>query len=131
MSSTAEGGVENATLATSNSTTINGMTSSEETVEELFPILYRSMLFLLLLYVTGDILCGKLIRIVPPLVGQIAIGMVLGPHVLQFVPDLGWPYLGEIGLILLLCQAGLEMDFEVLLSSCSRLLWILASNCRK
>jgi Kef-type K+ transport system membrane component KefB len=62
--------------------------------------------------------------ILPPLVGQIAVGMLVwGPHGL----GLGWMddaafrfplgilgILGEVGLVLLLVQAGLAMDLHVL-----------------
>jgi Kef-type K+ transport system membrane component KefB len=78
-----------------------------------FPELYRSLLFLIALYLAGDVLCGQFLRIVPSLVGQIAVGVIFGPYVLDWVsPE--WQILGEIGLILLICQAGLEMDFETL-----------------
>jgi Kef-type K+ transport system membrane component KefB len=115
MSLTTDSGVDSATGTNTTMTYDNNDDVIDNQVEELFPILYRSMLFLLLLYIMGDILCGKIIKIIPPLVGQIGMGMILGPHVLAFVPDIvGWPYLGEVGLVLLLCQAGLEMDFDVL-----------------
>lgn len=85
--------------------------------QELFVVLYRSMLYLLALFLAGDIVCGKFLRVIPPLVGHIAMGILLGPHALDVVPavmTLAWPILGELGLVLMLCQAGLEMDLEVL-----------------
>ena len=100
-----------------NGTTITNESPLEETeTEDIFFELYRSMVFLLALYVCGDILCGKLIRIVPPLVGQIGMGILLGPHGLDLIGSYTrcWPLLGELGLVLMLCQAGLEMDLQVL-----------------
>jgi Kef-type K+ transport system membrane component KefB len=89
-------------------------TRNDESAEaSSFPELYRSLLFLIALYIAGDLLCGRFLRIVPSLVGQIAVGVIFGPYVLDWVsPE--WQILGEIGLVLLLCQAGLEMDFETL-----------------
>eukprot|EP00978_Attheya_sp_CCMP212_P000846 scaffold1767_cov64-Attheya_sp.AAC.3 len=78
-----------------------------------FQNVYRSLLFLVLLYLAGDVLCGKFLRIVPSLVGQIFCGVVFGPSVLNLVST-EFSTLGEMGLVLLICQAGLEMDFETL-----------------
>jgi Kef-type K+ transport system membrane component KefB len=89
-----------------------------------FPTVYQTIWFLLSLWLAGDLLCGRIIRILPPLVGQIAVGMLVwGPHGL----GLGWmdddafrfplgilSILGEVGLVLLLVQAGLAMDLLVL-----------------
>ena len=83
----------------------------------LFSDLYRSMIFLLCLYIVGDFICSKIIKIIPPLVGQIAVGILLGPHGFDFLGTNSnncYPNLGEIGLVLMLCQAGLEMDFDIL-----------------
>jgi Kef-type K+ transport system membrane component KefB len=87
--------------------------NDESSEESSFPELYRSMLFLIALYMAGDVLCGRFLRIVPSLLGQIAVGVIFGPYVLDWVSS-EWQILGEIGLVLLLCQAGLEMDFETL-----------------
>jgi Kef-type K+ transport system membrane component KefB len=101
-----------------NTTTLPTMMEEQvekEEAEELFVILYRSMLYLLALYIAGDLICGKFLKVIPPLVGQIGMGMLLGPQGLAWVPSTtNWPLLGELGLVLLLCQAGLEMDFDVL-----------------
>jgi len=78
-----------------------------------FENVYRSLLFLVFLYLAGDVLCGKFLRIVPSLVGQIFCGLVFGPSVLNLVST-EFSTLGEMGLVLLICQAGLEMDFETL-----------------
>jgi hypothetical protein len=38
------------------------------------------------LWLPGDLLCSRIIRILPPLVGQIAVGMLVwGPHGLGLV----------------------------------------------
>ncbi|KNC87360.1 hypothetical protein SARC_00501 [Sphaeroforma arctica JP610] len=50
-----------------------------------------------------------------PLVGEIVVGMIMGPNVLDVVP---FPdavtLLGEIGLCVLICEAGLEVDLDML-----------------
>lgn len=95
-------------------TLIDGEEGQEE---ELFLILYQSMLYLLALYIVGDVLCGKVLRLIPPLVGQIAVGLLLGPHGLNWINAnmiQCWPIVGELGLVLMMCQAGLEMDFYIL-----------------
>jgi Kef-type K+ transport system membrane component KefB len=82
-----------------------------------FDILYYSMVYLLALLVAGDIFCGKFLRVIPPLVGHIIMGVLLGPQALKFVPNAmttAFPILGELGLVLMLCKAGLEMDLPVL-----------------
>lgn len=77
--------------------------------------LYQSLLFLLSLYLAGDVLCRRCSRIVPSLVGQIAVGVALGPAVADFVPvPEAWVLLGNIGLVLLICEAGLDMNLEIL-----------------
>ena len=70
-----------------------------------------------LLFVTCVWVVGKLVTAVgvPTLVGEIAVGVLLGPHVLNWVPQ--WQALmlyGEVGLILLVVEAGLDVDLEVL-----------------
>jgi len=88
----------------------------EQEEDDVFVVLYRSMVFLLSLWICGDFICGEIIRLVPPLVGQIAVGIALGPYGLDLLESQSdcWPNLGELGLVLMLCQAGMEMDFEVL-----------------
>jgi Kef-type K+ transport system membrane component KefB len=78
-----------------------------------FQELYRSILFLVALFLAGDVICQRFLRIIPSLVGQIFVGVIFGPHVLDWAS----PYfsvLGQIGLVMMICQAGLEMDFETL-----------------
>jgi Kef-type K+ transport system membrane component KefB len=92
--------------------------STQETSSS-FEDLYRYFLFLLSLYVVGDLVCQRLLRIVPSLVGQIAVGILWGPFVLQDswfqVPSpTSWTTFGDLGLVLFICQAGLEMDLPTL-----------------
>jgi len=92
---------------------------NDDNTSDLFGDLYMSMVYLLALLIAGDLICGKVIKIVPPLVGQILMGIVFGPHGLDLISAYlveSWPLLGELGLVLMRCQAGLEMDFEVLQS---------------
>jgi hypothetical protein len=95
----------------------NEYTSSPST----FPTVYQKILSL---WLASDLLCGRIIRVRPPLVGQITVAMLVWrPHGL----GLGWMddeafrfplgklvILGEVGLVLLLFQAGLAMDLHVL-----------------
>jgi Kef-type K+ transport system membrane component KefB len=91
--------------------------SSSSPSPSTFLTVYQTILFFLSLYLAGDLLCGRIIRILPPLVGQIGMGMVWGPHGFNWI-DTAFlaplSILGEVGLVLLLCQAGLNMDIKVL-----------------
>ncbi|GBG23964.1 NapA type Na+/H+ antiporter [Hondaea fermentalgiana] len=74
--------------------------------------LYEAMVFMVALWVAG-----KLVTLVgaPPLVGQILTGVFLGPHLGHFVPKVGaWKLIGEIGLMLLVVEAGIEVDLEMI-----------------
>jgi hypothetical protein len=51
--------------------------------------LYRVMLFLLLVYLAGDVLCQRVFRIVPALVGHMAAGMAFGSQGLQLLMPFG------------------------------------------
>ncbi|CAJ1945212.1 unnamed protein product [Cylindrotheca closterium] len=78
--------------------------------------IFNSFLFLGILYLMGDVICQRGLKIVPSLVGYIATGVALGPEGWDWIPmnPASWVTLGNIGLILLIAQAGLEMDLEVL-----------------
>ncbi|KAL7569410.1 hypothetical protein ACA910_009597 [Epithemia clementina (nom. ined.)] len=94
------------------------------TDDEAFALLYRIFCFLVCLYVLGDLLCGKGLKIVPALVGQVVVGLVFGPHGANWLdttnstntdaPLLLLSMAGELGLILMLCQAGSQMDLPLL-----------------
>jgi len=61
--------------------------------------------------------CGKIAVLMgmPSLVGEILIGVVLGPNLLEFAPKVGaLKMFGEIGLMLLVVEAGLDVDLEML-----------------
>ena len=78
--------------------------------------LYGTIVFLGALFLLGDVVCQKCLRIVPSLVGHIVVGMVLGPEGFDWIqpsPE-QWVLLGNLGLLLLIVQAGLEMDIQVL-----------------
>lgn len=76
-----------------------------------------NMLFFLVLFTVAVWIAGKAAAStgMPSLVGEIAAGVVLGPHVANFVPFAGsLQVVGEIGLILLIVEAGLHVDLEML-----------------
>jgi len=77
-----------------------------------FQNLYLFCCFLVALFVSGKI-CEPLN--VPPVVGQIVVGILVGPHFLELAPhSKALKMLGECGLILLVIEAGIEVDLEVL-----------------
>ena len=84
--------------------------------------LYGIMLFFLALYLVGDCFCHKVFKILPPLVGYILVGIAFGPEGWDLLSGNGdcngaaetLVVLGNLGLTLLMVQAGLEMDYEVL-----------------
>jgi Kef-type K+ transport system membrane component KefB len=86
-------------------------TGVPSTYEDLFAIL----VFFLTLFLFGDVICRRGLRIVPPLVGYIIAGVILGPEGFDFVPlEEAWVLLGNLGLVLLIAKAGLEMDLDIL-----------------
>ena len=51
----------------------------------------------------------------PNLVGEIVAGIILGPPLLDFVPNAtAWVMLGEIGLVILVLEAGIDIDVSTL-----------------
>lgn len=98
----------NATSSSYEEELFTGVTS---TYEDLF----ESWVFFLALFAIGDVFCRRVLRVVPPLVGYIMVGMTLGPEGFGWVPyEEAWVLLGNLGLVLLIAQAGLEMDLVVL-----------------
>jgi Kef-type K+ transport system membrane component KefB len=96
-----------------------------------FPELYFLLWFFVWLYIAGDVICRQWLRIVPSLTGQILLGMALGPDgwnsVLPEPSGVTYPalvLLGNIGLALLILQAGLEMDVGILRLIGPRGVWI-------
>lgn len=84
--------------------------------------LYLIMLFFLVLYLVGDCFCSRVLKIVPSLVGYILVGIAFGPEGFDLLSIGGgsscavetFVVLGNLGLVLLIVQAGLEMDYETL-----------------
>lgn len=75
--------------------------------------LYDTLLFLVAIYVAGQVAC-RVLRM-PNLVGEIVAGILLGPPLADFVPNPeAWVLLGEIGLILLVVEAGIDIDVSTL-----------------
>jgi membrane-bound ClpP family serine protease len=75
--------------------------------------LYASIIFLAAIYAAG--VCFSKVLKMPALVGEICCGILLGPNFLQFVPNVeAFLMLGEIGLILLVLEAGIDIDLTTL-----------------
>ena len=91
---------------------------------------------------------GRLLKTVgmSPVVGEILVGMVLGPKLANFVPlvEMGgsaagdhrrlqaesgaselslWVYLGIVGVTLLIAESGLHMDFETIKNAKRKRAW--------
>jgi len=76
------------------------------------------IIFIITVYYIGYI--GTLIRL-PPLVGHVIAGIILGPPLLNFVPYVkALVVTGEIGLILQMFEAGIELDVALLQKSGTR-----------
>jgi len=75
--------------------------------------LYSCILFLTAIYFSG-FLSARFLSL-PNLVGEIFAGIVLGPNLLDVVPYVeAFVMLGEIGLILLVLEAGIDIDLTTL-----------------
>lgn len=75
--------------------------------------LYASIMFFACIYVGGQI-AARLLKM-PSLVGEIFVGIFLGPNLAAYVPDpVSFVMLGEIGLILLVLEAGIDIDLTML-----------------
>eukprot|EP00546_Thalassionema_frauenfeldii_P006805 CAMPEP_0178918316 /NCGR_PEP_ID=MMETSP0786-20121207/13764_1 /TAXON_ID=186022 /ORGANISM="Thalassionema frauenfeldii, Strain CCMP 1798" /LENGTH=795 /DNA_ID=CAMNT_0020592023 /DNA_START=236 /DNA_END=2623 /DNA_ORIENTATION=- len=75
--------------------------------------LYSSIVFLAAIYVAGQI--AQRVLKMPNLVGEIICGIVLGPEVANFIPEVAaWVILGEIGLVFLVLEAGIDVDLDML-----------------
>ena len=82
--------------------------------DESFLHLYYMMLFVSLIWIIGK-LFNKIGM--PELVGQIVTGMIFGPYGLNILGDHGseiFIIIGEIGLIMLVVEAGLDVDIGML-----------------
>ena len=79
-----------------------------------FEDLYYAILFVAAIFVGGKI--ANLV-LMSSLVGEIIVGIVLGPNLLEFVPSVfteAFVLLGEIGLILLVIEAGIDIDLTTM-----------------
>ena len=80
----------------------------ELSIEVSYEDTYDTLIFLGVSFTMGEIAyyCG-----IPPLVGQIIAGFLLGPPLADYVPfPQAMVLLGDLGLILLLVEAGVELD---------------------
>jgi len=78
-----------------------------------FICIYKSVVFLTAIYLSGQI-ASRLLRM-PNLVGEIFCGIVLGPSLANFVPyKFSWVMLGEVGLIFLVMEAGIDINLDML-----------------
>lgn len=75
--------------------------------------LWFAMLYLAAIYVFGFV--GQKYLLMPNLVGQIISGIILGPALLDIVPyPEAFVLFGEIGLVLLVIEAGVDIDVTTL-----------------
>lgn len=91
----------------------DGHASGVDATHILYEDLYASIIFFACIYVGGQI-AARLLRM-PSLVGEIFAGIILGPNLLKYVPHpISFVMLGEIGLILLVIEAGIDIDLTTL-----------------
>lgn len=75
--------------------------------------LYRTILYFACIYVAGQ-LASRALRM-PSLVGEIFCGILMGPPLADYVPNASALVLiGEVGLILLVIEAGIDIDMSVM-----------------
>ena len=77
-----------------------------------FDSLIRISVFLICLY-----LVGRSCRIlgVSPIIGEMIVGVLLGPNVADFVPNADfWSLAGVFGVTLMIFESGMHLDFEML-----------------
>ncbi|CAJ1966557.1 unnamed protein product [Cylindrotheca closterium] len=75
--------------------------------------LYKTVVFLVAIYASGQI-ASRFLRM-PDLVGEIICGIVMGPELLDFVHNTeAWVMFGELGLVLLVIEAGIDIDLSTL-----------------
>ena len=75
--------------------------------------LYASLIFVMCVYASG-MFVRRALRM-PPLVGEILAGVLLGPNLAGYVPfPVSFVMLGELGLLLLLLDAGVTVDLPTL-----------------
>lgn len=78
-----------------------------------FSDLFGAFAFLSAVYASG-LFCSRVMGM-PSLVGEILVGIIMGPNLLDIVPiEEAFVLLGEIGLILLVLEAGIDIDLTTL-----------------
>ena len=96
-------------------TTYHGHHSSDShghDTEHAFEEVYYLMCFMGALWIIGKIFARFGL---PGLVGEIIIGIILGPNLLDFVPEADTMIvIGELGLVLLVLEAGIDVDIGML-----------------
>eukprot|EP00934_Nitzschia_sp_Nitz4_P000672 Nitzschia sp. Nitz4//scaffold12_size214221//175755//178084//NITZ4_001527-RA/size214221-augustus-gene-0.35-mRNA-1//-1//CDS//3329535101//672//frame0 len=92
----------------------DGEHHSEFGVHISYEDLYGTVIFLVAIYLSGEF--AKRVLQMPSLVGEIFCGIILGPPVLEdFVPNPeAWVMFGELGLVLLVIEAGIDIDVDTL-----------------
>lgn len=96
----------------SGTTETTGESESELSVEVSYEDIYQTLAFLAFVFAFGKL--ATLIGM-PSLVGEIICGFLFGPPLIDFVPfPKAIVLIGEIGLILLLLEAGIDVDIAQL-----------------
>jgi Kef-type K+ transport system membrane component KefB len=96
----------------SGTTEATGESESELSVEVSYEDIYQTLAFLAFVFAFGKL--ATLIGM-PSLVGEIICGFLFGPPLIDFVPfPKAIVLIGEIGLILLLLEAGIDVDIAQL-----------------
>ena len=99
---------------------------NELSIEASFEDTYKILVFFGVVFLFGELAtcCG-----IPALVGQIIAGFLIGPPLAEFVPfPEALVLLGDLGLILLLVEAGIELDFGLVKQAGIRPLLIALSG---
>jgi len=91
----------------------DGHASGVDDTHIIYEDLFASIMFFACIYVGGQI-ASRLLRM-PSLVGEIFVGILLGPNLAAYVPHpISFVMLGEVGLILLVIEAGIDIDLTTL-----------------
>lgn len=107
------GGSDESTVDTHADGAVESHASGVDATHITYEDLYASIIFFAAIYVGGQI-AARLLRM-PSLVGEIFVGIILGPNLLAYVPHpISYVMLGEIGLILLVIEAGIDIDLTTL-----------------
>jgi len=100
----------------SNMSNISGINSTTDVPgsneHDAFQIEYKTLLFIVALWSSGKIFSRMG---TPALLGEIAVGILMGPQVANWAPKAeSLELYGELGLMLLMIEAGLHVDMEML-----------------